>query len=264
MSTQSWPNGATLRRQIYAGDQVELCSQGQALVEAVLSVVGRLLPRAQVSSLTNDLFLGRLAHARQLVRDDTTVRTALVDLLTSHHGLEQTLVDAPRLRVILPGAHRLAAAAPVYYAHRDTWYGNPRSQLNWWVPLHDVEPDQTFVFYPEAFDQPVPNNSHEFDYDRWRHQVGFATASAPPNAVYPRALGSLSHLQARGFAARQGDLVVFSAAHLHQTLAFDHGLPRLSLDFRTVYLPDHKAGWGAPDPDNASRGCTLADYHRLS
>lgn len=248
---------------LYRGQTRNYPSAALDLANAVNHLLEPLLPRETLSDWSNEAFLESLALARERLQQDPAVRAALTDLVEAHHGLDQTVVDRPRLRVILPKGHHLEAAAPVYYAHRDTWYANPRSQLNWWVPLHDVEPHQTFVFYPEAFDQSVSNDSHEFDYDRWRHQVGFATASAPKGAVYPRALDSLSHLQRQGFAARKGDLLVFSAAQLHQTLAFDHGLPRLSLDFRTVYLPDHAAGLGAPDPDNASRGSTLAEYRRL-
>ncbi|MGE0495667.1 MAG: hypothetical protein AB7S38_41060 [Vulcanimicrobiota bacterium] len=252
------------RHVFYRGQTRSYPLAALALANTASQVVEPLLPRESLAGWPNAAFLESLSLARQRLRDDPTVSAAVAELLQAHHGLEQTVVDPPRLRVILPRGHQLEAAKPAYYAHRDTWYGNPRSQLNWWLPLHDVEQQQTFVIYPEAFNQPVANDSHEFDYGHWRQQVGFANSAAPKGAIYPRALGKLTHLQTQGFAARKGDLLVFSAAHLHQTLAFDHGLPRFSIDFRTVYLPDHEAGLGAPDPDNASRGTTLPEYRRLS
>lgn len=58
---------------------------------------------------------------------------------------------------------------------------------------------------------------------------------------------------ARSAPPEPGELLAFSAAHLHAGIADDSGLSRLSLDTRTVWLRDVEDGRGAPDVDGALR-----------
>jgi hypothetical protein len=67
-----------------------------------------------------------------------------------------------------------------------------------------------------------------------------------------------------GFACARGEVLVFSAAHLHQTRANASGRTRFSVDFRAVHLGDHAAGLGAPDVDGRAKGCALERYARLA
>ena len=39
-------------------------------------------------------------------------------------------IDALQIGVLTPQMRHLTEAAPVYYAHRDTWYANPLEQVN--------------------------------------------------------------------------------------------------------------------------------------
>src|SRR5690606_17625914 len=115
----------------------------------------------------------------------------------------QQMFDRVRLRGVRPGAHREPAARHAFSFHRDTWFANPRAQLNWWIPLHDVEAERTFEFVPEAFGARVENDSHLFDFETWTRRVGFQNARAPADAPYP---SWRVEEQARrvGFAARAG------------------------------------------------------------
>jgi hypothetical protein len=154
--------------------------------------------------------------------------------------------------------HENPLAAPAYTAHRDTWYANPQSQLNWWIPLHDVGSGETFAFYPEYFGKEVANNSADFDYDEWIRNIGWQNTDGK-KAVYPAASG-FNRAGAYAFTAKAGDIILFSAAHLHQTTENTSGLTRFSIDFRTVNLEDQSNGKGAPNVDNRSRGSALKDY----
>jgi hypothetical protein len=169
-------------------------------------------------------------------------------------------IDRLRVRANAPGAYRDPAAAAAYVAHRDTWYANPRAQINWWIPLHDVAPDETFVIYPDRFDRPIANSSAALDYDAWIRRVGWQSARRDPDAAYPAALADLASEPRRPVSCGEGEIVLFSAAHLHQSLGMDGALARFSVDFRTVHLGDHARGLGAPNVDDASTGSALADY----
>ena len=159
-------------------------------------------------------------------------------------------------------------AAPVYYAHRDTWYAHPQALITWWIPLFDLPAAETFVFYPACFQSPVPNDSEIFDYDAWVRdgwglKIGWQDREAGRTARYPGVTGPVDEGPAAGFSCRAGDNLLFSGAQFHRTLAHAEGRTRYSLDFRMVHLGDHAAGMGAPNADNRSQGSCLPDYVRL-
>ncbi len=205
--------------------------------------------------------LERLGRVRQVLTGEARfLAGARAVLAAAGQAPDEYALDKPRLRGVLHRGHEIEAAAPVYFAHRDTWYANPRAQLNWWLALHDGTEEETFTFFPEAFDQPVPNSSSTFDYQTWRTQAGWQNPKRAASAAYPTSLVPLDGLQERGFACRTGEVLVFSAAHLHRTRPHASGRTRFSVDFRSVHLEDHRQGLGAPDVDNRSTGSTLEEY----
>jgi hypothetical protein len=173
--------------------------------------------------------------------------------------------DPARLRVILHAGHTNPRAASVYYAHRDTWYGHPQSLITWWLPLDDLGAEETFVFYPERFDEPVPNDSEIFDYDEWVRRgwslkIGWQDRDAGIEARYPGVTEEVDPGSEVAFRCHRGQNLLFSGAHFHQTREQALGTTRFSLDFRIVHLDDVEAGRGAPNVDSRARGTALGDY----
>jgi hypothetical protein len=214
--------------------------------------------RGAQSRLGGGLFEAVTRARRVIVADPTWPdhAQAMLDGIAAAPGA--LAIDVPRLRCVPGGGQHIPAAAPVYYAHRDTWYANPKAQINAWIPLHDVDEAVTFEIFPEAFDRAVENDSERFDLEDWEANIGFQNPS-PPVDAYPRARGSGWGPPLR-FDARAGEILLFAAAHLHATRPHAREEARFSTDFRFVHLDDHHAGLGAPDPDNRSRGSTLASY----
>jgi hypothetical protein len=62
--------------------------------------------------------------------------------------------------------------------------------------------------------------------------------------------------------SKVGGMFLFSAAQLHSTVPNTAGVPRYSIDFRTVHLDDVLAKIGAANVDSACTGTTLGDYLR--
>jgi Phytanoyl-CoA dioxygenase (PhyH) len=203
----------------------------------------------------------RLAIYTEPVAHDLLRETAA----TAGFAADETAFDPARLRAILHGAADNPRAAPVYYPHRDTWYGHPMCAVTMWTALDDLGEDETFVFHPARFRAPVANDSEIFDYDAWvargwSLKIGWQDREASLRERYPGVVGHDDWGPAEGFSCRAGDVLVFSSAQFHRTLPQASGKSRFSLDARLVHLGDEACGLGAVNVDGRSRGSALRDY----
>ena len=178
--------------------------------------------------------------------------------------LGKTYFDVPRLRTMASGDYMRAGLAYQFHPHRDTWFAAPFSQLNWWLPVYEITPDNAMAFHPRYWSEPVRNSSHEYDYDRW-NQEGRKAASQQikvETRKQPQALDGIEPDPQVRLVCPVGGLIIFSAAQLHSTVDNTSGYTRFSIDFRTVHLDDVANTGGAPNIDSASTGTTLGDYLR--
>ena len=264
-----------LRRRLYQGQIFLLppTERSLSLVDLVDSLISKafqdLDDRRQAHQLENHEFFVRVGGLRQEIFCSPRVLHATAKLIEElGFQAEDIAVDPPKLRAVAHEGHENPAAAPVYYAHRDTWYANSQAMLNWWLPLDDLAEEETFCFYPDYFQKPVPNDSETFDYDRWTSagqglRVGWQDAEASKKAAYPGVTEEVNVGHEMGFSCRRGELLLFSGAHFHGTRKQSTGKTRFSIDFRTVDLADHGADRGAPNVDNRSTGLALIDFERL-
>jgi hypothetical protein len=246
---------------------VRLVAQVQQVLTAALGPD----PREAQHRMTNRALFERLSPVRRALYCDPEFQAPLVALVAELGGDPTTVAFDPlRLRVIRSRGHvEVPAARAVYYPHRDTWYAHPSAVVTWWIPLDDLAAEETFVFYPERFATPVPNDSETFDYDDWVRdgwelKIGWQRAASGLEARYPGTLGRVDGGAAVGFSCRRGENLLFAGAHFHQTLPQETGRTRFSLDFRLVHLADAAAGRGAPNVDGRSRGSALRDYVRIA
>jgi len=260
------------RERIFNGD-VFLIPPGpaaSALIQKVLALMESALEtedirHAHLKWSAKELF-ERLGAMRRTVYLEKEYHDAIRDIAQEcGFAGKRVAFDPIRLRVVLPGGHNNPLAAPVYYPHRDTWYAHPQSLIVWWIPLHDLIPEETFVFYPNLFDRPVGNDSEIFDYSDWIKdgpalKIGWQKYDSGLTASYPKAASNSLPDRAEGFACKAGENLLFAGAHFHRTLPQDFGRIRFSLDFRVVDMEDVACGRGAPNADNRSRGSTLKDY----
>jgi hypothetical protein len=199
-----------------------------------------------------------LAALRGRLTTETTYLDALATIATVAGPAAEFAFDPMRLRCVLPGNHLNKGSEIAYAAHRDTWYGNPQCQVNFWIPLQDVTEEQSFMFYPGLFNKAVPNTSRDFRYGEWSEKHGWQGSKDHVVASFPTVITPSEG--GRAFSARAGEIIVFSAAQLHQTVKNVSSLTRFSIDFRAVHLGDHAKGRGAPNADNASTSEALRDY----
>ncbi len=176
--------------------------------------------------------------------------------------IDTTYFDLMRIRSITYYAHRIPEAKPAFAIHRDTWYGNPESQINWWIPLFDVSKEDTFSFYPDYFAKPVKNNSNEFDYEIWNRTGGFQSSQENKDRIFPELKEKIKYDDGIKIPCSAGDLLLFSASHLHGTSPNLTDKTRFSLDFRTIDIEDMYRNF-APNVDNQSKGTILKDMFSI-
>jgi hypothetical protein len=265
-------NDLSLRERLFAGDVFlkPADAASKALTQHVIRLMQERLEMEDIRQAhekwSAEQLFERLGGLRRVVYLEEQFHEH-VRAVAEACGLDRSKIafDPIRLRVVQPGGHRNPLAAPVYYPHRDTWYAHPQCMMVWWVPLHDLEPEETFVFYPDRLAQPVANDSEIFDYAEWIKdgpalKIGWQKRDSGITAKYPGSLETEMPAFAEGFSCKAGEQLIFSGAHYHRTLPHDLQRTRYSLDFRIVHLDDEAAGRGAPNADNRSRGSTLKDY----
>ena len=104
-------------------------------------------------------------------------------------SLEKTYFDVPRLRTAFPSNYLSSGIAYAFHPHRDTWYSAPFSQINWWMPVYDVSPDNIMAFHPRYWKEAVANSSNTYNYYEWnrKNRQSAAQHVKADTRVQPRA-----------------------------------------------------------------------------
>jgi hypothetical protein len=178
-------------------------------------------------------------------------------------GPERTYYDLPKPRTSFPVGHLNTGVAFAFPWHRDVWYSAPPQQINWWLPVFTVTPQNAISFDPDKFAASVKNDSHLFDY--YVHNAGrHGTArqvhrevQARPGAHEHRADHEVTVIPA------PGSVLLFSGAQLHTSIPNTSGRSRYSIDFRTVDVEDLVGRRGAPLVDAHCAGTAIRDFRRV-
>ncbi|CAN5763194.1 hypothetical protein BH23ACT10_BH23ACT10_33460 [soil metagenome] len=208
-------------------------------------------PALAQGELEPDEFMARIEQLRTSFRGDAHARALLVPVL-EHFGLAPaaTFWDRLNLRVLPAGAEPQHEADVALGAHRDTWGSNVYAQVNWWLPLHAVTAARAIAFYPRHWRTPMPNDSAAWDLDLLRDERRRGVQATVP--LVPSPTGPVDPADALAVVIQPGDLLVFSGAQLHATVPNTSGVPRFSVEIRTVALDDVRSGRGAPNIDGAA------------
>ena len=125
--------------------------------------------------------------------------------------LDKTYFDVPRMRSAYPPHFLRSGIAYAFHPHRDTWYSAPMCQLNWWMPIYPLEPDNAMAFYPRYFSEPVQNNSEIFNYYEWntRNRATAAQHVKTDTREQPRPQQDLDRVTVR-LLPPPGAIILFS------------------------------------------------------
>jgi hypothetical protein len=148
--------------------------------------------------------------------------------------------------------------------HRDSWGTNLYAQVNWWAPIYPITAGRTFAFYPDLFARPLANSSAEFDIADVIRRSREAPETVGEGEIVPRLLEDLDPAAAVPVTIRPGELIAFSSQHAHVGVENRTELTRVSLDTRTLRIPDHVAGRGARNVDGRARWVAFGMFRQMS
>lgn len=261
------------RQQLYDGQLFlySACPSALALVELARTLIraafgSRDAETAQFTMPVEE-YAALLAELKPKFVHHPEAKTCIQGMLRELGcDLAKTYFDVPRMRTATSDNYLTSGIAYAFHPHRDTWYSAPFSQLNFWLPIFDICPENAMAFHPRYWDQPVRNGSASYNYDEW-NRTGRATAAQhiktdtrpQPKPEEPLELDPQIRL-----IPPVGGTVIFSAAQMHSTVPNHSGRTRFSIDFRTVHIDDVAARRGAPNVDSACTGTTLRDYLRAT
>jgi hypothetical protein len=178
--------------------------------------------------------------------------------------LSQTYFDVPRMRTAFPGDFLKSGIAYAFHPHRDTWYSAPLCQINWWMPIYDLNSENCMALHPGYFDKAIKNGSSDYNYHKWNleSRQNAAKHVKTDTRIQPRPEEPIELDPQVRLISKVGGAYLFSAGHLHSTVPNSSDFTRYSIDFRTVNLADVLGRVGASNVDSKCTGTTMGDYLR--
>jgi hypothetical protein len=179
-------------------------------------------------------------------------------------SLEKTYFDVPRMRSSTSDDFLTSGIAYAFHPHRDTWYSAPMCQINWWLPIYPIVPENAMAFHPRYWSQAVRNGSVNYNYAEWNRtsRQNAAQFLKQDTRVQPKPEEPMELDPQIRVIAPPGGVLLFSAAQMHSSVPNNSGRTRFSIDFRSVNVDDVSARRGAPNVDSACTGTTMGDYLR--
>ena len=188
--------------------------------------------------------------------------------LLAEHGqdLKKTYFDVPRMRTAFPAGYLATGIAYAFHPHRDTWYSAPMCQVNWWMPIYELNSENCMALHPHYFARAIQNGSRHYNYQRWSRESRFNAVqhTKTDTRVQPHAEEPIELEPQLRLVCPPGGAYQFSAAHLHSTVPNKSKVTRYSIDFRTVHLDEVLGKTGAVNVDSACTGTTMGDYLRTT
>jgi hypothetical protein len=260
------------RQRLYAGDIFILSptANSQAFVSLAQGMLERAFsphdPRYIHEHMAPEEVAGILAKLKPAFIHHPECKRLIPELMRDHGvNVDKLYFDVPRMRSAYPSDFLTSGIAYAFHPHRDTWYSAPFCQLNWWIPIYPLRPNNSLGFYPRYFNEAVSNTSAIYNYYEW-NEKNRATAAQhirSDTREQPKAQQELERTTVR-FLPPPGGIILFSGAQLHETVSNEEGVARYSIDFRTVYYDDVVARRGAANIDSRCTGTTMRDYLRAN
>lgn len=238
----------------------------QALCAAAASALERFLGPDPVTAqrrMSESEWVGRFNEAVcHLAPESMPLATAMV----RDFGCDPatTFVRAPSLSGSTGNGFLAHGLGIPRHPHRDTWYAAAACQINWWVPLFDLDASASFAFHPLYWDLPVRNTSRDWDSERLEADSRLPAVTTETWLAQPRPVAPIDMLPQIRLCCRAGGVIMSSAAQLYSRVPDETTRTHFAVHFETVDERDLLSGEGASNIDAAPRGSLLSSFLRCS
>ncbi len=200
----------------------------------------------------------------RFMHDPTTIRLLSEVIDDLGWDMDQWYIDVPRFRGVTSHGYLTTGVGYAHHPHRDTWWSAPMQQINLWMPVYEYEGSSGMEYFPDWWDEPVPNSSNEFDYYDWNAngRAAAATMIRADTRKQPKAVGPIELGEKLRLVVPVGGAQVFAGCQFHGAVGNETGVARFSLDWRVVHLGDLRAGRGPANLDSNGKGTSLRDFRR--
>lgn len=262
----------TRRRRLYAGELFAysaspsvraLCEFARERIEEAF---GTLEPKTAQYHLSVEEFVRIIGPLKTNFTHHPRSKELMRALFTEFGcDLESTYLDVPRLRVVSSDGYLTTGMGYAHPPHRDTWYSAPMAQINWWLPIYDLVPEDCLAFHPYYWNHSLRNDSHLFNYYDWNRERKTVSQHVTSDTRFqPGAQEPVDPENQIRVITNPGGVILFSGAQLHSTVPNTSGMTRFSIDFRTVHMGDLRERQSAPNVDSAPLGTNLRDFLRAT
>ena len=76
------------------------------------------------------------------------------------------------------GDYLRAGLALPFHPHRDTWFSAPFTQINWWLPVYEINTENCMTSHLRYWETQIANSSNEYDHDEWQRTGRVAAANS--------------------------------------------------------------------------------------
>ncbi|WP_432472902.1 hypothetical protein [Amphritea sp. HPY] len=214
------------------------------------------IPPQATLQMTCEQFHNRISMLQSAFTSTSEFRQLCTQALQqAGMAIDNAFADALFLRTVPPEklsnkAHNNKFRGSIAH-HRDTWGSNIQPQINWWSPIYKITEQRGIAFYPDYWDKAITNTTASWSFEEFLKSRDRTPSGQPVSYPFaPQACEPVDEGKQVRITIEPGDLLCFSSAHLHASVANTTQLTRFSLEMRTVSITDLLQGHQPPNIDN--------------
>ena len=227
--------------------------------EIIETGLGKIAPQKAHYHLAEKDYLAQESAYRSAITNHPETPHLIRAILAEFScDLQQTYFAPPYLRMAPYRGYLSSGEGLLHDPHRDTWYASPQCQINWWIPLYDLQSENALAFHPNYWNKGVKNGSTNFNDD------GNFDGKLNSFDLLPTPQEDIEIEPEIRPICPPGGIIMFSSAQMHSAVPNTSEDVRYSIDFRTVNLADIVNQKGAPNIDSDTKNTCFKDFLRAT
>jgi hypothetical protein len=179
------------RQRLYEGQLFAYSTRASVkrLVDFARSMIedafGGLDPRTAQNSMDVERYAELLAKLKPAFIHHPESKRHLRGILEDFGcDVDKTYFDVPRMRSSTSDNYLTTGIAYAWHPHRDTWYSAPACQVNWWLPIYDIESENAMAFHPSYWSRPSATGQQTTTITRGTNFIAARTSQNSSTAIH--------------------------------------------------------------------------------